>query len=336
MKKIKLILAILILFAATIYFAYSQGSIALIVGQESVAHLVSLDISPVIYSGLLATIANVSAGILGYLMMLVGNNILLALIVLALIVELILLYPSVKIQLKQKKIHLFHKKLVDRFRRGELSVSKSKHELNILYAVNEKMHARGAVLVVFQMILLVSVLFGLNLLTNVPSLFAGSWSVLNISFLNKPVSFAIPLTASLLYFLHSLIKIYFKQKEDYIGQTQSNIALALAVISSSIVYYFAGIFAIALTVYFVTLITFSTIRYIIVEQHSKKWGKLAHKELIKNLQTAKIHRNKIELLSRKWNNFPIVRYINFYLLEESLSMSLGLIIALNFLDAMPV
>jgi len=140
----------------------------------------------------------------------------------------------------------------------------------------------------------------------------------------------------LIYFLHSLTKIYYKEREDYISKTQSRVALLFAVLGSVIVYYFAWTFAIALTLYFITLITFATIRYIIVEQHSRSWGKFARKELIQMLRHTELHKNKFEYLSRKWNNLPIVRYINFHLLEEGLSMSLGLLLALNILEILPV
>ena len=132
------------------------------------------------------------------------------------------------------------------------------------------------------------------------------------------------------------MKIYYKEKEDYISTSQTTVAILFAVIGASLVYWFASIFSVALTVYFVTLITFSTIRYIEVEKHARSWGKLAQKELIELLRTVQPHKNRFQYLSRKWNHIPVVRYINFHLLEEALSMSLGLLLALNFFGALPV
>ena len=85
-----------------------------------------------------------------------------------------------------------------------------------------------------------------------------------------------------------------------------------------------------LTVYFSTLITVATLRYIIVEQHATAWGKLAQRQLIDMLRNVEIHENRFQYLSSKWNHLPVVRYINFHLLEEALSMSLGLMLAFNF------
>ena len=336
-NKLSLIATTLVLFASSIYLAFMQGSISISAQQNYLTHFAAnTEISPVVYTGFRALLSEWSAAILNGLMSVFANNILISIVVLAFIVELVLLYPSVRIQLKQKKIHLFHKKLVDRFNSGEISLSETKHELKLLYAVNEKIHAKGAVFVVIQVVVFLMALWGLNLLVSVPSLLQGSWNVFNFSLLSKPMNFFIPLVAGLLYFLHSLIKIYYKEKEDYISSTQSSVAIVLSVIGAALVYWFASIFSVALTVYFVTLITFATIRYIEVEKHAKRWGKFAQKELIELLRVVKPHKYRFQYLSRKWNHLPVVRYLNFHLLEESLSMSLGLLLALNFFGALPV
>lgn len=336
-NKLSLIATTLVLFASSIYLAFMQGSISISAQQNYLTHLAApTEISPVVYTGFRALLSEWSATILNGLMSVFANNILISIVVLAFIVELVLLYPSVRIQLKQKKIHLFHKKLVDRFNSGEISLSDTKHELKLLYAVNEKIHSRGAIFVVVQVAVFLMVLWGLNLLVSVPSLLHGSWNIFNFSLLSKPMNFFIPLVAGLLYFLHSLIKIYYKEKEDYISSTQSSVAIVFAVIGAALVYWFASIFSVALTVYFVTLITFATIRYIEVEKHARSWGKFAQKELIELLRVVQPHKYRFQYLSRKWNHLPVVRYLNFHLLEEALSMSLGLLLALNFFGALPV
>jgi membrane protein insertase Oxa1/YidC/SpoIIIJ len=336
-KKLGLILVTLVLFSLSVYLAFVQGSIRVGGGETGLTHLAApAEMSPIVYTGIRADMANISANVMNGLMSVFANNILISIIVLALLVELILLYISVRIQLKQKKIHLFHKKLIDRFNRGEIELSETKHELDLLYAVNEKIHAKGTFFVVIQFTLFFMVLWGLNLLVNVPYLVHGSWNVLNFSLLSKPANFWIPLIVSLLYFLHSLTKIYYKEKEDYISPTQTITAVGFSIASAAIVYWFASVFAVALTLYIVTLITFSTIRYIIVEQHARDWGALAQKQLMEMLQTIHPHRDKFEYLSHKWNHIPVVRHINFHLLEEALSMSLGLLLALSFFGAIPV
>ncbi|MBU0578192.1 YidC/Oxa1 family membrane protein insertase [Patescibacteria group bacterium] len=335
-KKLSLIFTTLVLFALSIYIAFVQGNIGSDAGQAPAHLAASFNMSPVVYTGLQAHVANFFTVVINSLMSVFGDSVLLSIVVLALIVELVLLYPSVRIQLKQKKIHIFHKKLIDRFNSGELKLSETKHELNLLYAVNEKMHARGAVFVVIQLALFITVLWGLYLLVQVPYLLHGSWNVLNFSLLSQPASYFIPFLAGLIYFLHSLTKIYYKEKEDYISRTQSRVALLFAVVGSVIVYLFAGTFAVALTLYFITLITFATIRYIVVEQHARNWGKFARKELIEMLRHTDLHKNKFDYLSRKWNHLPVVRNVNFHLLEEALSMSLGILLALNVLGVLPV
>ena len=331
-----MILLTLALFSLSVYLAYVQGGLSMNLEQQGATHLAApLQISPLVYTGIRAAMANLSVNTMNALSGFFGGNILLSIMALAFLVELVLLYPSVRIQLKQKKIHLFHKKLVDRFNSGELALSDTKRELDILYAVNEKMHARGAFFAFIQILVFFTVLWGLNLLTKVPYLLNGSWDALNLSLLSKPDSYQLPMTAGFIFLLHSLVKVYYKQREDYISRNQSVVAVFIAILGATAVFFFAQIFAIALTLYVITLIAFSTARYIIVEQHARDWGKLAQKELIEMLRTVQIHEDKFEYISRRWNHIPVVRYINFHLLEEALSMSLGLLIALSFFGAMP-
>jgi hypothetical protein len=257
-----------------------------------------------------------------------------AIVVLALVVELVTLYPAVNLQLKQKKIHLFHKKLVDRFHRGELTMSESKRELDVLYSVNERIHRRGAWLFGSQLLVFVLVFVGLKLAVQVPSALGGSFSAFNFALLSAPIGVSLPILASLAYLLHSLVKIHLKQREDYISMKQVYTAVALGLIGAGLVFYFASIFAVLLTVFFLTQITFATMRYIIVEDNAKEWGKYVQRELIKMLRTARIHKGKLEHWSRKFHHFPIVRHLNFHLLEEAVSMSLAFIMFLNGLMLM--
>jgi len=332
MKRFGLILTTLTLFILSVYLAFTQGSASLSTPPvEGTLHAVAA--SPLVYTGFKAVVSKWFLAVMNSLLMLTGKSILLSIILLALLVELVLLYPSFRIQLKQKKIHLFHKKLVDRFGKGELSVSETEDELHKLYDVNEKIHHRGATMVLIQVALFFFTFWGLNLMVKAPGLLAGSWSILNFSLLNAPATYALPLIASLLYFAHACVKIYFKQKEDYISSAQVSIAALFAVIGAIVVYVFAGMFAMALTVYFVTLIAFATVRYIVVEQHARKWGQFAQRELMHMLREAGPHKNRFQYFSRLWNHIPIVRHINFNLLEEGLSMTLGLLLALSFFGA---
>lgn len=332
MKRFGLIFTTLGLFALSVYLAFQQGSASLATPPvEGTLHGAAA--SPLVYVGFKAQVAKVFVAIMNSLLALTGESVLLSIILLALLVELVLLYPSFRIQLKQKKIHLFHKKLVDRFTKGELSVSRTEDELHKLYDVNEKIHRRGALLVIAQVFLFFFTFWGLNLMVKAPGLLSGSWSILNFSLLNAPATYALPLVAALLYFTHACIRIYFKQKEDYISSAQVTIAALFAVIGAVVVYVFAGIFAAALTIYFITLVTFATIRYIVVEQHARGWGQFAQKELMQMLRDAGPHKSRFEYFSRKWNHIPIVRHINFSLLEEGLSMTLGLLLALSFFGA---
>ncbi|MBU1017602.1 YidC/Oxa1 family membrane protein insertase [Patescibacteria group bacterium] len=332
MKRFGLIFTTLGLFALSVYLAFIQGNASLLNAPvEGTLHGVSA--SPLIYSGFKAEVAKLFVVIMNSLLTVTGKSVLLSIILLALSVELVLLYPSFRIQLKQKKIHLFHKKLVDRFNKGELSVSQTEDELHKLYDVNEKIHHRGATIVMIQMALFFFTFWGLNLMVKAPGLLTGSWSILNFSLLTPPVTYALPLTASLLYFAHACTKLYFKQREDYISSAQTTIGALFAVIGTVIVYVFAGVFATALTVYFITLIAFATVRYIVVERHARKWGQFAQRELIQMLREAGPHKDRFQYFSRLWNHIPIVRHINFNLLEESLSMTLGLLLALSFFGA---
>ena len=158
MKKFSLIIITLVLFALSIYLAFMQGSVSAGVEVDKLTHLAApTQMSPLVYTGVRAEMANISADVMNGLMTVFGNNILISIIILALLVELVLLYPSVRIQLKQKKIHLFHKKLVDRFNRGEIELSETKQELDLLYAVNERMHTRGMFFVIIQVIVFLMV-----------------------------------------------------------------------------------------------------------------------------------------------------------------------------------
>jgi membrane protein insertase Oxa1/YidC/SpoIIIJ len=337
-KKSGLVFTTLALFTLSIYLAFAQGSMGGAGnGITGAAHFAApADMSPIVYTGIRASMANISAGAMNVLMAVFANNILISIIALAMLVELALLYPSVRIQLKQKKIHFFHKKLVDSFNRGEIEAGEARREIDVLYAVNEKLHAKGAFFVAAQIIVFFMVLWGLNLLVNVPYLVRGSWSVFNFSLLNKPTDFWIPLIVSLLYFMHSVSKVYYKEKDDYISPSQSVVAIGFAVMGAAIVYWFASAFPAALSFYVVTLIAFSTVRYVIVEQNAQSWGKLAQRQLAGMLDTTKPYKDKFEYLSQKWNHIPIVRYINFHLLEEALSMTLGLLLALTFFGVISI
>ena len=322
-----LVIVTLVLFTITTYLAFVQGGVNITDKIEATQIVESVDSALIISAPLHGKIVSVFAATLNGFMKITGHNMILAIILLALFVELILLYPSVRLQIKQKKIHIFHKKLVDRFDSGELSVSETKDELHKLYAVNEKIHRKGFIYAGIQIIIFLAVLWGFRLLVKAPELLEGSW---NISLLSQPENFFIPLAVSLLYILHALVKIYFKEKEDHISAQQTIVALVIAILLSAVVYLFSSIFAVLLTLYFVTQITFATVRYIIVEQHSQAWGKYVQVELIHMLRHAEIHKHRFQYLTRRLIHLPVVRHLNFHLLEEAFSMSLGLVIALNF------
>lgn len=250
-----------------------------------------------------------------------GGNLLLSIIAIALLVELVTLYSAVNIQLKQKKIHLFHKKLVDRFKSGELSMSETKRELDVLHSVNERIHMRGGVLVLFQFIIFLAVLLGLYILSASPQ--SMTIASRDISLFIQPVSTALPILAALAYLLHSLIKMHVKQKEDYISPVQIKAAMVFALLGSTLIFFFASSFAVLLSVYLITQISFSTLRYVTVESKAKAWGKLAQRELIGMLKASKKHKNKVQHWSRKFHHMAFARHLNFHLLEEAASMSLA-------------
>jgi len=109
------------------------------------------------------------------------------------------------------------------------------------------------------------------------------------------------------------------------------VALVFAVLASTVVFVFASQFAVLLSVFFLTQITFASMRYLIVEENSKEWGKYAQRQLIKQLRTSELHKGKVEHASRKFNHMPFVRNVNLHLLGEALSMSLAIVIALSAL-----
>lgn len=333
MKKITLILVSLGLFSLSLYLAYRHGNPVADTAVQLRGAFEPMEASPLFYTGLKGEIAKWFSVIFNSLMEITGKSVMLAIMALALLVELVLLYPSVNIQLKQKKIHLFHKKLIDKFNRGELSVNKTEDELHKLYDVNQRIHFRGAIMVITQLLLFLFTFWGLNLMVHNPNLLYGSWNIMNFSLLSKIDGALIPLVAALIYFVHSMTKVYYKEIEDYISPAQTTIAFLFAIIGSVTVFFFAGLFPLALTMYFVTLITISTFRYILVEQEVKKWGNYAQRSLIKMLKEAKPFKSRFAYFSAKWNHLPLVRHINFNLLEEALSMTLGLLLALTFFGA---
>lgn len=335
MKRTGLILTCIILFAVSLYAAYLQGVNYVEVNGPAGGHLAApLSAAATGLGPFWAKYVSIFAGLLNGLASVFFNSLVAAIVVLALLVELIILYPSVNLQLKQKKIHLFHKKLVDRFHRGELTMSDSKRELDVLYSVNERIHRRGAWLFGSQLVVFILVFVGLSLTAQVPSALWGSFSAFNFALLSGPTEISLPILASLAYLLHSLVKIHLKQKEDYISMRQVYTALGLALLVSGLVFYFASVFAVLLTVFFLTQITFTTMRYIIVEDNAKEWGKYVQRELIKMLRTAKLHKSRMEHWSRKFNHLPIVRHLNFHLLEEAVSMSLAIVMFVNGLMLM--
>ena len=329
MKRTGLMLTTFFIFILSLYVAYQQGYAGQIFSDASALSL-SLTGSEVSFSYFQEAFLSLFSSILSTLNFAFAGNILVSVLALALIVELVTLYPAVALQLKQKKIHLFHKKLVDRFKSGEFNMSKTKRELNLLYAVNEKMHRRGALLVAFQGAAFIFVLAGLYLFSKNPTYLTGSFNALTFSLMAKPAGMILPLMTALTYVFYALIKIHIKQKEDYVSQTQVKIALGFTVLASISIFFLSGMFSTLLSVYLIAQFTFATLRFLMVEEKSKAWSKLAQRELIKMLQTAEIHKNKWEHASRKFNHLAPVRHLNLHLLEEGLSMSLALLVALTF------
>lgn len=259
-----------------------------------------------------------------------GQRLFWSVVALALMIELFLLYPSVAIQLKQKKIHLFHKKLVDKFNSGKLAFSKNKQELDVLYSVNETLHRRGALLFIIQLLVFGWVILGLQALTLARP---ENWSALSrfdLILLNEPASYLLPFSLALAYFLHSFIKIQYKQKQDYLNPWQSRLSLFIAVAFSALVFVFSSFMPVLLSVYMIHLITFSTLRYSIVEWNSKKWGKAAHRDLVKMIKHAKPQTTAFQKWRTKLNHSSFFRHFNLHLLEEAASMSLvvGLVVKL--------
>ena len=331
MKKFGLILTTLGLFALSVYLAFVQGSSSLASQRSELgAFLSGQSANPLFGGGVKGFVATVFSWVMNALLNVSGHSVLWAIVLLASAVELVLLYPSVSIQLKQKKIHLFHKKVVDRFTRGELSVSATHGELDKVYEVNERIHRRGALLVVSQVAVFFLTFWGLSLMVRVPGALSGSWSISNFSLLTAPETFLVPLLASLVWFFHAMVRMYYKDREDYISPAQNILAFLFAVLGATVVYTFSGLFSVALTVYFVTLVTFATLRVIVVEQHAQQWGRLAQQQMLQMLRESKPHQNRFEYWSRKWNHLPVVRHLNFALLEEAISMTLGLLLALSF------
>lgn len=332
MKRKGLIFSTVFLFALSLCLAYLQanslsGSSLSLAGKANLLPAVQAGYSEL--SGMALSFAKGFAYFLNALSSVFSGSMLAALIVLGLVVEMATLYPAVNIQLKQKKIHLFHKKLIDRFHSGELSMGKAKRELDVLYSVNERIHARGAVLVSFQVIAFVAVFAGLYMLSLEPALLSGSFSAFSHALLAQPFSAVIPALVGMAYMLHSLIKISLKQKEDYISQRQVLVALGIALVLSIAIFSLAGSAPVLVSVYFLTQITFATMRYLIVDENAKAWGKLAQRDLIKLLRTSAVHKNKIQHASRKFNHFAFARHFNFHLLEEALSMSLVLVMTIS-------
>src|SRR3989338_900539 len=114
MKRASLIVFTLFFFALSLYVAFIQGSGSFsFIPEFHLSALEAPEASRLFYSGIQAEVARVFSVIMNFLMGFTGGQIFWAIVWLALIVEVVLLYPSVRLQLKQKKIHLFHKKLVD-------------------------------------------------------------------------------------------------------------------------------------------------------------------------------------------------------------------------------
>ncbi|QQR83307.1 hypothetical protein IPJ72_05920 [Candidatus Peregrinibacteria bacterium] len=324
-RQFPLISVSIALFVASVYLAYHS----VVVGfkDEIIPSVLSVvPASELMVTGVKAQVASWFAGLFQILMGYTAHNLFLAIFVLAFLVELVLLYPSVSIQIKQKKIHLFHKKIVDRFRKGELTLSKTRSELAKIYEVNETIHRRGAVLVVIQIALFFSTVWGLNFLMSNESFLAASWSTLNASLLTKSPTVALSALISLSYLFHSLIKIYFKERQDYIAPAQVSMALVFALLGSGVMYAVSNLFPVAVSVYLITLISFSTLRYAFIEQNAHLWKGHAQSELIRMLQNAQSSPKSWVVLSRWWNHLPITRALNTHLMEEALSMSLSLLI----------
>ncbi len=102
MKRVGPIVAILTLFAVSLFVAYQQS----INFADSSAWVTSQAISSFADSQFVGFWTSFFANILSSLTSVFADSLLAAIMVLALMVELITLYPAASIQLKQKKIHL--------------------------------------------------------------------------------------------------------------------------------------------------------------------------------------------------------------------------------------
>lgn len=313
MKKTPLLTLALGLFILTLALAMAQGKGQIFPSQGA---------SAVFFQPVAELSAGAFASSFMSLLSLLGQNLFLSVSVLAVGVELILLYPSAAIQVKQKKIHLFHKKLVDRFRSGELSLSQSKEELRTLYAVNESLHRRGALLFMGQLLVFVWVLFGLLSLMKIRPENWGALSQFNLMLLAKPAHFLLPLCVGTAYFLHALIKIQFKRKEDYLSPWQLRLSLFIGLLTASFAFVLSQVSSVLVSLYMIQLITFSTLRYSFVEAKAKTWGKVAHRQLIALLLQAKTQETPFHRWRVKLNHSSFFRHFNFHLLEEAASMSL--------------
>lgn len=319
MKQKYTILSTLTLFGITIYLALSQGQL------RSISRYEASTFSNIVPASL-GVFSNAFNGIMSQIASLTGGSVFVSMMILALAVELVLLYPSIQIQLKQKKIHLFHKKLVNRFEAGELSFSKVNQEMDVLYAVNQKIHMRGALLVAIQLLVFVMVLLGLQDF----AASASARSLLDSMLLAKPANFLIPLFTSLAYFSHSLIKMGIKQREDYIHPKQMQLALLISVISAGVIFAGSSMFSVLLSVYFVTLVTLGTVRYLLAEKYASKLSRNVRHELINMLKHTKKNHSKLQKWSQKWHHHPVVRHVNFHLLEEAASMSFAFMLMIQF------
>lgn len=319
MKKY-IIITLAFLFLLGVYIAFMQGF--------SNEGLEGLSMSGIVYVGMKAKIAIIFSNIFVLFMFLTNNNPIFAIIIMAFTVELILLYPNVIIQLKQRKIHLFHKKLLDKFNSGELKASDTNKDLYKLYAVNEKIHHKGALMVLSQIIIFFFTFWGLNLITHSKVLLSQP-----IIYLSHSATVSLALLASFMWFFHSVLKIYYKNKEDYINPSQVIFALITTIITSMLVYVFANIFSIGILLYFMSLILFSSLKYILIFENIKSWYSYTKRDLIKDMNKINEDIDRFKFFSNLWNKIPVVRAINFNLLEEGLSMMLGLLLVLSFFGA---
>ena len=333
MKNIKPAISVAFLFILSLYLGTLQGNSDALIDASSMHFSASAALSPMVYTGVAAFLANLFSGVFNAILPFLSGDVLTAIVVLALMTELVLLYPSVRLQIQQKTLHLFHRKLADRFQNGELKVTKAKRELEQLYAANETLHARGALLVVLQILVVIAAFFGINLLVKAPYLLTGaSWSVSNVALLSPLQGYSLPLVAALLYLLHSLVKINIKQKQDYLGSAQLRLALLFSVLISEMVFAFASIAPSALVLFMASFIAFSTLRFIAVEAVTHpKILKKAHADLVKKLRASKPASNFVTQISHRFNHLPVFRYLNLHLFEEALSMSLLCLLVLNVL-----